>query len=212
MLVMLDRYDLFYGISKETKEKFFYWAYSTFFSFVLLLWINGQKGFLFVKAATNSKEFLSLLFSIFFLGLIMYLIVVSVLIHKDIKRFKKGDKTFFIYTRVLNDSQKVKALKNIYVRKYLYTLLSGNAENQELLLSEQQWKYYHKKLGTPKTLILKLKFLHLVEKKIKDEEPLKDKEIDFVNTILFSKEDTELLRKLEKDVKNKRIFNKLFGL
>lgn len=212
MLVMLDRYDIFYGISKDTKEKFFYWIYSTLFSFVVLLWINDQKGFLFIKTATNSREFFSLLLSVFFLGLIMYFIAVNVLIYKDIKRFKKRDKTLFIYTRFLNDSQKVKVLKKIYVRKYLYTLLSGNAENQELTLSEQQWKYYHKKLGTPKTLILKLKFLHLVEKKIKEEEPLKDKEIDFVNTILFSKEDVELLRKLEKDVKNKRIFNKIFGL
>ncbi|NGY89108.1 hypothetical protein F6Y05_39730 [Bacillus megaterium] len=79
-------------------------------------------------------------------------------------------------------------------------------------MSDQQWRYYHKKIGTPKTLTLKLKVLHSVEKKIKSEEPLKDKEIDFVNTILFSKEDTVLLRKLEKDVKNKRIFNKIFGL
>ncbi|MDU9693666.1 hypothetical protein WKH56_10255 [Priestia sp. SB1] len=209
---MLDRYDVFYGVSKETKEKFLYWAYSTFFSFLVLLWVNDRKGFLFVKAATNSKEFLSLLFSVFFLGLIIYFIVVSVLIHKDIKRFKKGDKAFFIYSRVLNDSQKVKVLKNIYIRKYLYTLLLGNVENQELILSDQQWRYYHKKIGTPKTLTLKLKVLHSVEKKIKSEEPLKDKEIDFVNTILFSKEDTVLLRKLEKDVKNKRIFNKIFGL
>ncbi|NGY89107.1 hypothetical protein F6Y05_39725 [Bacillus megaterium] len=97
MLVMLDRYDVFYGVSKETKEKFLYWAYSTFFSFLVLLWVNDRKGFLFVKAATNSKEFLSLLFSVFFLGLIIYFIVVSVLIHKDIKRFKKGDKAF-LYT------------------------------------------------------------------------------------------------------------------
>ncbi|QJX80703.1 hypothetical protein [Priestia megaterium] len=209
---MLDRYDIFYGISKDTKEKLLYWIYSTLFSFIVLLWINDQKGFLFIKTATNSREFFSLLLSVFFLGLIMYFIAVNVLIYKDIKRFKKRDKTLFIYTRFLNDSQKVKVLKKIYVRKYLYTLLSGNAENQEVTLSEQQWKYYHKKLGTPKTLILKLKFLHLVEKKIKEEEPLKDKEIDFVNTILFSKEDLELLRKLEKDVKNKRIFNKIFGL
>lgn len=212
MLVMLDRYDIFYGISKDTKEKFLYWVYSTFFSFVILLWINNQKGFLFVKTATNLREVFSLLLSVFFLGLIIYFIAVNVLIYKDIKRFKKRDKTLFIYTRVLNEAQKVRVLKNIYVRKYLYTLLSGNAENQELTLSEQQWKYYHKKLGTPKTLILKLKFLHLVERKIKDEEPLKDKEIDFVNTLLFSKDDTELLRKLEKDVKNKRMFNKIFGL
>ncbi|MGF9890799.1 hypothetical protein ABEX78_19295 [Priestia megaterium] len=209
---MLDRYDIFYGISKDTKEKFLYWIYSTLFSFMVLLCINDQKGFLFIKTATNSREFFSLLLSVFFLGLIMYFIAVNVMIYKDIKRFKKRDKTFFIYTRFLNDSQKVKVLKKIYVRKYLYTLLSGNAENQELTLSEQQWKYYHKKLGAPKTLILKLKFLHLVERKIKEEEPLKDKEIDFVNTILFSKEDLELLRKLEKDVKNKRIFNKIFGL
>ncbi|MED4285555.1 hypothetical protein P4679_26870 [Priestia megaterium] len=209
---MLDRYDIFYGISKDTKEKFLYWVYSTFFSFVILLWINNQKGFLFVKTATNLREVFSLLLSVFFLGLIIYFIAVNVLIYKDIKRFKKRDKTLFIYTRVLNEAQKVRVLKNIYVRKYLYTLLSGNAENQELTLSEQQWKYYHKKLGTPKTLILKLKFLHLVERKIKDEEPLKDKEIDFVNTLLFSKDDTELLRKLEKDVKNKRMFNKIFGL
>ncbi|WP_456363911.1 hypothetical protein [Priestia aryabhattai] len=197
---MLDKYDLFYGIEKNTQEKFVYWIYSAIFNVVLLLCSSGKSEFLFLKQANNPMEFYLLGLSIFFLGLIFYVVFIIFLIILDIKRFKKQEKSFFIYTRILNKSQKTKVLKKLFIRKDLYTLIAKTDVTQNLL-SESKWKYYFKKIGSKKNIILKLKLLHFIEKKIKEDEPLNDKEIDYINDLLFSKEDLSLFHKLEKDIK-----------
>lgn len=197
---MLDKYDLFYGIEKNTQEKFVYWIYSAIFNVVLLLCSNDKSEFLFLKVANTPMEFYLLGLSIFFLGLIFYVVFIVFLIILDIKRFKKQEKSFFIYTRILNKSQKTKVLKKLFIRKDLYTLIAKTDVAQNLL-SEKKWKYYFKKIGSKKNIILKLKLLHFIEKKIKEDEPLNDKEIDYINELLFSKEDLSLFHKLEKDIK-----------
>jgi len=197
---MLDKYDVFYGIEKNTKEKFVYWIYSVIFTVILLLCSNSNKEFLFLKAAKTPKEFYLLGLSIFFLGLVLYIALIILLITLDIKKFKKQEKSFFIYTRILNKSQKTKVLKKLLIRKDLYTLIAKTDMKQDLL-SEKHWRYYFKKIGSKKNIILKLKFLHFIEKKVKEDEPLNDKEIDYINNLLFSKEDLTLFQKLEKDIK-----------
>ncbi|MGN5650629.1 hypothetical protein [Bacillus sp. Brlt_9] len=199
----IDRYDMFYGISETTKEKIMYWIYSTIFSVILMCWIKEKnETFLQLSISLNPRLVASLFLSIFILGLILYFIVLVVMSVLDLKHFKKIKSRYLIQTKVLNPSQKERALKKIQMRKGLYSVvLSPRNISSNKKLSSKQLEFYTKKLGTKNEIASKMRFLEIVESKIVQEVQLKNSEVEYLNDLLFSSEDIKLFQRLQKDLK-----------
>ena len=194
---MIDKYDVFYGISDQAKQKVYYWINSLFFSMVLLFWFKDKQGFFHLGIPFTMKGVFLFILSLFVLGLLLYAVVLIIIVLADIIQFKRKEKKLFIKTRTLNNQQKDKIAKKIFMRKEIYEIILNPTDNH---LTKKQWKYYTKKLGTKKEILSRMKFLNYLVYKIKEEEPLKGIEIDYLNDMLFSKEDIHLVKKIQKDM------------
>ncbi|MCK2000137.1 hypothetical protein MZM54_01900 [[Brevibacterium] frigoritolerans] len=197
----IDKYDIFYGISGQTKERIMYWTFSFIFSIILLFWLQEKSSILYFGLPTDQKSTILLLISIFLLGLVMYILILLVAVLADVKQFKKKQKKYFIRTRVLSNLQKERALKKIQMRKDLYSIIIQPDGVKYSALTENKMNYYVKKLGTRNEILSKTMFLNLMGRKIKEELSLKDKEIDYLNDLLFSNEDIEIFQRLKNDMK-----------
>lgn len=197
----IDKYDIFYGISGQTKEKIMYWTFSFIFSITLLFWLKEKRSILHFELPTDQKSTFLLLISVFFLGLLMHILFLLIAVLADVKQFKKKQKKFFIRSRVLNTLQKERSLKKIQIRKELYSIIIQPDGVRYTALDENKKKYYVKKLGTKNEILSKTMFLNLMERKIDEEMPLKDKEIDYLNDLLFSNDDIEIFQRLKNDMK-----------
>lgn len=197
----IDKYDMFYGISGQTKEKIMYWTFSFIFSITLLFWLREKRSILYFELPTDQKSALLLFISVFFLGLVMHILFLLIAVLADIKQFKKKQKKYFIRSRVLNTIQKERSLKKIQIRKELYSIIIQPDGVRYTALDENKKRYYVKKLGTKNEILSKTMFLNLMERKINEEMPLKDKEIDYLNDLLFSNDDIEIFQRLKNDMK-----------
>lgn len=201
---MLDKYDIRYGIRKHTKENFLYWIYTLIFSFAMLYIFKSKNKFFHFEIPNNLKEFGLFSLSILPLGLIISLLMLVISFFLDISHFKSNQKKYFVRGRILNYSQKERVLKKLYIKKELCLFILKPDESYEDKISEKQWNYYTKKLGSKKEIISRLKFLNYLENQIIKELPLKDQEITYLNNLMFSTDDITLYQDLKENVLNKR--------
>lgn len=198
---MIDKYDVFYGLSGGTKDKLIYWIYSFIFSSVLLFWFKDKNKMIYhLQMPTNSNEISPFLLSVFSMGLIIYILFLIAAVMIDIKQFKKVKNRYFIRTRTLNNFQKERLLKKIYIRKELFSIVVKPLSQSQVKLTEKQWKFYVRKIGTRNEILSRMKFLYYIENKIREDIPLKNKEMDYLNDLMFSKDDLDLFQKLKKDL------------
>lgn len=197
---MIDKYDVFYGLSEDTKDKLMYWLYSFIFSSVLLFWFKDKNNIYHLQMPTKSNEISLFLLSVFSMGLTIYILFLIAAVMIDIKQFKKVKNRYFIRTRTLSNFQKERLLKKIYIRKELFSIVVKPLSQSQVELTEKQWKFYVKKIGTRNEILSRMKFLYYIENKIREDIPLKNKEMEYLNDLMFSKDDLALFQKLKKDL------------
>ncbi|MGF7535735.1 hypothetical protein AAGG74_18940 [Bacillus mexicanus] len=197
----MDKYDLKYGIKSKTKDKMIYFALSIFLLFVLFIFSDKKSVFKLI-VPTTSKEAISVLSTVFLFGLVIYLIILILRFLFDINTFKKNNKKLLIRTRVLNNAQKSRIFKKIYIFKELYSIIIKPSDNS-YKLDPIQWRYYAKKLGNRTDAVSKSKYIHLLEMKVRDNKPLKDTEIDFLNDLMLESKHLELFQKLKQNSKKR---------
>lgn len=200
---MLDKYDLKYGINTKTKDKVIFCFLSILLSLGLLS-ISDTKSIFKLILPTTTKEVFSVVTTVFLTGLIIMIVVLLFTFMLDINQFKKNNKKLIIKTRVLNNAQKRRILKKTFVFKELYSIIIKPSDNK-YKLDESQWRYYAKKLGSRTDAISKTKYIHFLEMKIRDDKPLKDNEIDFLNDLMLESKFLDLFQELKHNIK-KRTF------
>lgn len=188
----IDKFDIFFGLSDKTKEKMRYWFLSLFFSILVLFLKRSEDSFLHLEFPSGLGEAILFSLSIFFIGLVAYSLILGSMIVTDIHMFKTEQKKSFIDKSILNLEQKDKVMKKIRARKELYTVVI-KPKNLPYELTEQQWRYCVSKIGNRSEVAAKAKFLFWVEQKIKNNSPLNEDELLFLNELLFSTDDLKLL-------------------
>lgn len=198
---MIDKFDVFYGITNQTREKVMYWIFTCIVSIAVLYNYKETKHFVHLSFPSSIMESFLFMLSLLLLGLITYFLVLIIYMYLDIKHFRKQDKQYFINQTVLNVGQKERILKKIHLRRELYSIILKPNEHNDKKLTDKQWRFYVKKVGTRNEILSKMKFLHYIEMKIKEIQPLKNPEIEYLNDMMFEKRDIYLFKRLQKDLK-----------
>lgn len=198
MVMNIDKFDIFFGLSDKTKEKSVYWIFSFVITVATLLLNRTNDTFLHLEFPTDFKGIALFGLTIYFLGLVVYSVVLGVMIVTDLCMFRTKRKKSFIDKPVLSAEQKEEVFKRFRVRKELYALVI-KPHRLPYTLTDKQWVYYTSKIGNRAEVASKVKFLLWIEEKVKTDSPLSSDDLTFLNELLFCSDDVKLLSRLHNE-------------